>query len=145
MKKYFHPSEGISQTPELLECPKSVLEYLKEKHKALKSFYRTPDGRHSEICSTIALEIAELFIQAGCRPDICVIRERVTEDGLVSWKKLVPVMFQGLVEWSAHIVCCYGGKVYDPLLSEPIPTEEYTLRIFGESIPVQVLFLERGR
>lgn len=138
MKSHFHPGEGISKNRESLECPKSVLGYLKKKHETVKNLYMTPDGRHPESCHMIALEIAELFLQAGCRPDIRVIGEQVTEHGTVGWKNLAPVMFHGLVEWSAHVVCCYDEKVYDPLLSKPIPIEGYTERIFGERIAMKV-------
>jgi hypothetical protein len=39
-------------------------------------------------------------------------------------------------------VCCLENKVYDPMLGEPVPLEDYSGIAFGEELSMRVLVPE---
>lgn len=124
----------IKTNDESTELPASVLEYLQTKHSTVIIEYRTPDGRFSEHCGMIALEIAKILITAGRKPHIALVSEDVHEGGFVKTKDLVPKAFGNKVTWGAHWVCVCDGYALDPILGVPVLIEHYTQSVFGESI-----------
>lgn len=121
------------------EIPKTVLDYLREKHNTIINDYRTPDGRYVEHCGLIAIDIAQLFLSAGKKPYIAEVSEDVHEGGFIHSKELAPIIYEGRVTWGAHQVCCCDGQAFDPILDGPVPVEEYAKIIFGEDIKMSVL------
>jgi hypothetical protein len=63
-----------------------------------------------------------------------VIRAAVHfEDG--TRQKLLPLPYRRSIAWDEHIVCMAGDVVYDPVLPQPFPLEEYLAQMFG-NVPV---------
>ncbi len=108
------------------EVPKTVLDYLRKKHSTIVNDYRASDGRYSEHCGLIAIDIAKLFLDAGRRPYIAKVAEDVNEGGCIQSKSLEPTMYEGRISWGAHQVCVCDGQVFDPMLGEPVAIESYT-------------------
>lgn len=127
------------QEAESREIPKTVLDYIRDKHSTIKNDYKTPDGRYSEHCGLIAIDIAKLLIAAGRQPYIAKISEDVREGELIHSKTLKPTIYEGRVTWGAHQVCCCDGQVFDPILDMPIAIAEYAKEVFGEDIKMSVL------
>ena len=110
-----------------------ILEYLKKEHEALKR-EECPTGR----CIGIAAEVAVILTRAGNPPDIMAIEEIVRDAGQTHRRRFKPILFE-TVEWEGHAVCCYGGNVYDPLVGEPVPINDYCNIAFGENLPMRVV------
>ncbi len=106
--------------------PNSVLDFLSQKHQELLDDYKTPDGKHSNSCSLIAGEVAELLLKDGKRPSIMTIIKR--NDALV------PVQYGGRVKWGGHTVCVAEGLVFDPMVGRPVPLSEYPMVAFGTEV-----------
>jgi len=47
-------------------------------------------------------------------------------------KGIKPKIYEGRVWWACHFVCCADGIIYDPMLGEPKPLEEYTQAFYEE-------------
>jgi len=111
-----------------------ILDYLRKEHEVLKQ-EKDPTGR----CIGIAAEVAVILTQSGKPPDIIAIEEIIKgEDGQIRRRRFKPTLFDG-IEWEGHEFCRYDGKIYDPLIGEPIPEEEYCKRAFGEDLPMKVV------
>ena len=114
----------------------SALEYIARKHKTLVNDYRTPDKNYVESCTFIANEIAKLLLQEGKKPQIMFIRGKLIDT--INTETLVPVQFNGKVEWGGHQVCFADGLAYDPLLDKPAPIEKYYKKAFNQELTVEV-------
>ena len=121
------------------ETPKTVLDYLRNKHLTIINDYRTPDDRYSEYCGLIAIDIAKLLIEAGHQPYIAKVSEDIREGSSIHSKTLAPITYEGRITWGAHQVCCCDGQAFDPILDAPIDIKNYTKAIFGEDIKMETL------
>ena len=74
------------------ETPKTVLDYLCNKHSTIANDYRAPDGRYSEHCGLIAIDIAKLLLAAGRQPYIAKVSEDVREGSVIRSKTLTPTI-----------------------------------------------------
>jgi hypothetical protein len=108
-----------------------------EKHTYLINDYRDPSGNFAEGCSDIALGVSEILQEDGADPKIASIRGRAI-DQAGNTAALVPLPFEGRVEWGGHTVCIAAGVVYDPMLDTPVPIEEYPMLAFGEDIQITI-------
>lgn len=124
---------------ELSKNSKTVIDYLQQKHQSIVNDYHTVDGKYSEQCGLIALEIADSLIKDGREPCIMEVSEYVIKNGSIHSKKLSPKIYGGRVSWRAHQVCFCDGLAFDPILDEPISTQDYTKEIFGENIKTEIL------
>lgn len=133
--------------------PKSVSQYLSEKHKQIRNDYRDIEGKYSEQCGHIALDIAKLLLESEYKPYIMEAKQEVQDDDFLKVIPLVPKIYKGRVKWSAHQVCCCNKLAFDPVIGKPVKISEYTKEIFGEKIPMEVVipfgrieeFIERFR
>jgi len=121
------------------ETPKTVLDYLRNKHATIMNDYRTPDGHYSEHCGLIAIDIAKLLLASGRQPYIAKVSEDVREGGIIRSKTLSPTIYEGRVTWGAHQVCCCDGQAFDPMIDGPVAVEDYTRTVFGEDVEMEVL------
>jgi len=121
------------------EIPKTVLDYLEDKHKSIVNDYRTPDNKFSESCGLITVEIVELLLREGKKPYIMKVHEDEHRNGFIHSKRLAPKIYEGRIHWGAHQVCCCDGMAYDPILGKPISIKEYTKAVFDEDIKMEVL------
>lgn len=138
---------------ELLIYP-LVMDYLSKKHQTLKNDYRTEDGKYSEHCGLISIEIAELLLQEGERPSLNFVRgNEVKESGLIHNRPLLPKIYEGRVSWGVHIVCAVGNTILDPMVGKPMNAEDYRREVFTEqvnledAIPEEFMeeFIQRGK
>src|SRR3989344_5300979 len=104
----------------------SVDTYFAEKHRTCSQNYRTPCKLYSEGCSSIAFEIAGLLLGEGKEPCLLGFSKQRKMHGVKNYVTLVPVAFDGRVTWARHQVCLCDGKVYDPILPEPVAVEDYS-------------------
>ena len=136
-----------SYTPCLAAAPNSssiassgsesqALTYLREKAWTL----RRPGGTYDEWCSNIALQIAARLFKDGKYPSILQFSEADVETGILTFKELKPLLYEGRVSWGFHVVCQCDGLIYDPVLGDPISVQLYSIQMFGENIPRIVLF-----
>jgi len=86
-----------------------VMDYLSKKYETLKNDYKTKDGKHSEHCGRIAIDIAELLLQGGERPSLKSVRgDEARESGFIHYKPLVPKVYEGRVSWGrTYSMCCW--------------------------------------
>ncbi|MBL7100765.1 MAG: hypothetical protein ISS23_02300 [Nanoarchaeota archaeon] len=117
----------------------SALEYMARKHVTLINDYRTPCGNYSESCGIIAIELAERLLSEGKEPYIMKVAEDVFSSGFITCKVLKPLTYEGRIRWGAHQVCCWDGKVYDPILDKPVSLKDYFKLVFGEEVEISVL------
>jgi len=107
----------------------STLDYLAEKHSTLINGYRTLDGKNSESCGLIALEISQRLLEEGKYPHLKSVSDK---------EYLVPLMFKGNVKWGLHVFCCEHDIVYDPILDKPTHINNYLKLVFGKRLSVRV-------
>lgn len=105
----------------------STLEYLAKKHSTLRNDYSTPNGKYSESCECIAVEVAKRLLNEGKKPYIAKVS-----------KELTPLLYEGRIKWYTHLFCCCNGLAYDPILKEPVPLKDYCRLVFGENIEITV-------
>ena len=111
-----------------------ILDYLRKEYENLKK-----EVNPTEQCIGIAAAVASILTQSGKPPDIMYIEERIEgRDGLQHRRQFRPTLFKEIL-WEGHECCRYAGEIYDPLIGEPVPEEEYCNRAFGEEIPMNVL------
>ena len=123
-------------TDELITIPATVLDYLRKKHQTIVNCYKDEDGKFSESCGLIAIDIAELLQQEMLEPNIMIIPGQIQNHGI----DLVPIIFKGKIEpWGAHQVCCCNGLAFDPILGFPIAIKDYTRAVFGEEISMRIV------
>ena len=113
--------------------PQTAIEYLRDTSLAITE-------RYAGDCRQRAYEIAKLLIAEGRAPWIARIRETVTRDGSVFHAPLTTVrqFTFDTVTWTTHYAVCADGEVYDPLIGEPVPQDEYTERAFGRKISLEI-------
>lgn len=115
-----------------------VMDYLRKKHQTLKKDYRTEDGKYSEHCGLIAIDIAELLLQGGERPSLKSVRgDEVRESGFVHNRSLVPKIYEGRVSWGGHTICAVGDTIFDPMVGEPMNAEDYRREVFTEPVNLE--------
>jgi len=122
--------DGVLATTMRSGADRSSEELMQDLHLPLQSDYQTPEDEVAGSCGIIALELAtKLYEEDG--PDVSpyIVRFEPEADN----SSLTPRHLDE-INWRAHIVCCYEGQAYDPLVSpEPIPVEDYKERAFEES------------
>ncbi len=123
------------------DSPESqVLDFIKEKHETLKNDYRTPDGQYVESCTLIANEVARIFLKAGKQSEIISISgKRVDNPYINANEMLKPLQYEGRVSWGAHVVCICEGVVYDPMIGQPLPLEEYIKTAFDSEVEITTI------
>lgn len=104
--------------------------YFAEKHLQLADHYQGD-------CLAIAREIARLLLGEGKDPFIGLLVKKEMRGENKFYHPLIPKKYQGRVTWTKHYVCCYDGKVYDPIFEEPLEIGGYSQRVFGLDISVQ--------
>lgn len=87
--------------------PESVKNYLRKNHLTIVNNYKTSKGKHSESCLLIAMNIARLFVKAGCSPYIKIVKEDVCEPVYTTLRSLIPIIYQGKVVWSFCVLLCW--------------------------------------
>jgi hypothetical protein len=88
---------------------------------------------YSSSCTLVAIELAKKLAEEGRNPQIFTITGAVT-DSVGNTKALVPKVYEGRITWGAHVVCVADGVVYDPMLSTPLPVEEYLTEAFNQPV-----------
>jgi hypothetical protein len=122
-----------------LKVPKSVINYLHDKHETIVNDYKNSDGE-VENCALIALDIADLLVADGQEPYVVrLVGNDVIENGFTHAKNLTPRIYEGRVSWEAHLVCVCDGLIFDPMLGQPVSLEEYSRKVFGEDIKTKIL------
>jgi len=114
------------------KTPKSVLNYFEKHHPNLKDDYRRVDGT-VEVCGLLALDIAELLLKLGEKPEIIHIRGTTKNNG--NYEVLSPLIFKS-VTWGGHQVCRLKGMIFDPILSFPIEEKKYYKIVFDKKVQV---------
>lgn len=110
-----------------------VLSYMEQKRETLLNDYKIPGREVPESCFNIAIQIAQL-LRSIPETDVRILefaQERYATN-------ITPVMFDGRVRWSRHMVCASGGKVFDPLHEKPVSLRSYGEKTFGEKIPYSI-------
>ena len=116
----------------------STLEYLANMYPVLGNDYRTPDGKHSNSCCHIAVEIAKRLIFEGKSPYIIGIEGEELGNG--NREVIVPKRYNGRIEWGAHQVCCEGILAYDPMVdSKPVLLLDYCEIAFKDKSDFEIL------
>jgi hypothetical protein len=93
--------------------------------------YSNPEGvRYS--CHLLALEIAKVLLKEGKNPNILEYRDMI--EGSTERRRLVPIPYNGEVDFDVHAVACAEGKAYDPILGFPVPAGQYDLIMFGRKV-----------
>ena len=112
-----HLQKGYALPPQLLR--ESLREML------------DPNERIVVDCEDIALNIFKILENGGGKPEIKWIEKADGRQQL----SLRPSVIEGDVNWSKHCVCMMGGVVYDPILDEPLASEEYLQQVFvGQAV-----------
>ena len=104
-------------------------EYLKEKHAVIEHDYI--ENGYPANCVVFALEIANILLAEGKKPEIFTI-----EKGIFS-RKLNPIQYKGKVRWNRQNVCCAEGFAYDPVIGKPVYVEDYSLIMFGRKFEMK--------
>lgn len=114
-----------------------VMAHFEKKHAHLSPRYRDETGIYSDSPVLVALEMARLLEQEGQKPSLVAIRgEEIDKVG----NREALVMRQcGGQRWGAHVVCIAEGLVYDPMLPEPQPVEDYLVRSFDQAVCLEDL------
>jgi len=116
----------------------SVLDYLTEKNKTLKNDYTTPDGKYAESCTLIAIDIAKILLSEGKKPEIIFVTgKRIDNPHIIASESLRPTQYSGKISWGGHVVCACEGMIYDPMIGEPVQTEDYAHKAFGGDIEMK--------
>ena len=114
----------------MLELSNDLSGYLAEKRRVLA------DGYDAN-CLTIALEIAALLRAEGRQPSVATLIRVELRGEDVFYGPITPLKYEGRVTWTRHYVCCCDRMAYDPMLSEPVPVEDYSRLTFGVDIPLE--------
>ncbi len=109
-----------------------VLEFLLKRHETIQFNYNPPFGKGPEDCTRIALHIARLLLEQG---KVSRIVRFSKDDG----ELIRPAIFKRKLGWGYHDACLYNGNIYDPVLEEPTPLEDYCTQVFGERMPLKVI------
>jgi hypothetical protein len=119
-----------------------TLDYLTKKHRTLINSYKTPDGRYSKHCGMIALEVGQRLLEEGKIPKIRMIRLTIDSPRHIRRTGLIPRVFKD--RWyeggGSHQVCCESELAYDPLLIKPVKVTDYSILMFGENLPLELMW-----
>jgi hypothetical protein len=116
----------------------TALKYMAKKHATLANNYRTPDGKHSESCGCIAVDIAKILLTENRLPYIARVWGRLVDN--VNRTSIIPRPFGGRISWGVHQVCCEGGSVYDPMIGiVPVAIDNYCKKAFRGEVEMGVL------
>lgn len=118
------------------EIPELV-DLMQRLHGYLVNDYLDETGEHSHSCTVIAFDIAKVLIDHGLDPDILSIRGEVTDE-VGNRGAIQPKIYDGRISWGAHVVCRYAGKIYDPMLGEPMNEESYLLGTFDRPVEATI-------
>ena len=99
--------------------------YFAEQHEHLRY-------QHNYACTARADRLIKLLKDEGHADAAAyIVRSALAEPGDTSLR-LRPLAWSRSVAWAEHTICIAGGVVYDPVLAEPTPLEEYPRAMFGE-------------
>ena len=103
-----------------------ALEYLARTSAAMTAGYVAD-------CVTHACVLVDLLLRSDRAPWIACLRVATPTSAGIFHVPLIPKRFTGAqaVTWNTHYVCCADGVAYDPMVSGPIPIEEYCREVFG--------------
>ena len=90
-------------------------------------------------CLIVAQEVASLLLAEGFTPWIARLRKTEVSSGRVFHAPLIPRVPGLSLAWTTHYVCCCEGIAYDPLAGRPLALDSYTLEVFGEELPLEVM------
>lgn len=114
------------------------LEYLAKNHPRLSKDYRTKDGKYSESCAWVAMQIAKILIGEGKIPYLTRIRGKLVDT--INRESIVPKLSSAKIKWGAHQVCCVDGFAYDPMVdAKPIPIRDYCKKAFHGEVKMDVV------
>ena len=101
------------------------------------------DDRGNVHCELLADDLAKILAREDKIPLLLELKSaNVSESG--KRETLVPLPYDGAVRWAGHSVCYAEGLVYDPILDEPVPLEEYGQKAFGQDIEIVDIHRPRG-
>ncbi len=123
------PSENFSE----------VDSYMKELHTQLVASYETFDGLAAN-CGKIAADIAIILTRAGEKPYLLSITAPTQIlNGIEKFGGVVAKVYKEKgTSWGSHIVCVNNEIVYDPILSTPLPLEEYISTVFVGPVKTEI-------
>jgi hypothetical protein len=103
-----------------------ALEYLARTSAAMTAGYVAD-------CVTHACTLADLLLRSQQAPWIARLRLVTPTSAGMFHVPLTPKRFTGAqsVTWNTHYVCCADRAAWDPMLSRPIPIEQYCREAFG--------------
>ena len=96
-------------------------------HDQLRTDYRQASGRRA-YCVSVAFELGNLLVAAGRPPRFYAVTS-IPEVGATTVRPIRPIPYGGNLIWSHHVVCTSGGRVYDPMLPEPLTIREYPVEL----------------
>jgi hypothetical protein len=114
----------------------STIDYMARMYKELAKEYRHPAGIDVLVQKHIALEISERLLCEGKKPSIMLFAELNNSEE--DYVPLVPTRYLGEVVWDYHFACICNGVVYDPLLREPAPLDDYSQKAFGRWVDCNI-------
>lgn len=89
-------------------------------------------------CMVAARKLASLLIDSGRSPWIARLRKTLKMGDEVFHAPLTPRVPGIYATWTSHYVCCCDGIAYDPIAGKAMRLEDYTLKMFGEQLPMEV-------
>lgn len=89
-------------------------------------------------CLVAARNLSALLLAQGRHPWIARLRKRYDTEGQVFHAPLIPRVRGIAATWTTHYVTCCDGMAYDPVASEAIRLERYSVEVFGEPLPLEV-------
>jgi hypothetical protein len=100
-------------------------------------------------CIKIAMEIGNGLVQRGLKPTALFIASRVAidvalahpDDDSVQFPRLRTKVLRDDLGWTNHVVCEAGGIIYDPVLPEPLPHDDYLATMFEGEVNVSPLLI----
>lgn len=111
-------------------------EYLKQKYSELENDYKTPDGKYSGACTSIAADMAKIILEEGGKPYLVSIRGKKVDS--INTKPIAPARYEGRVVWGGHTVCGVDGIIYDPMIGDPVTEDSYIQTAFLEPVDAEV-------
>lgn len=130
----------IDSIPEHLNIPE-VSDYLNMKGQIyLASNYKS-DGGCRLACEYVAIQVAQRLLRHNLSPRFDELRP-VTDISASSHPRLIPLVFEGRVDWAWHVICCIDDVVYDPVARRPVIYENYQQIMFDVPIIRSVSYRE---
>lgn len=112
--------------------------YWDQKHEELREEY-------NDACIAIACDIGDLLAEDGHTSILYGIRGQKTHShNLLSRESLIPLPYEGRVQWGSHIICVSEGIVYDPMLASPEPFSTYPHVAFDQVLEISERLLIPG-